>query len=58
MNAAGYCNDRIFRLYVALFLVDFMSEHGQEFNGNVPPSSADGQGRLLCVFKESLRCFD
>jgi hypothetical protein len=31
MNAAGYRNDRIFRLYVALFLVDFMSEHGQEF---------------------------
>ncbi len=58
MNAAGYRNDRIFRLYVALFLVDFMSEHGQEFNGNVPPSSADGRGRLLCVFKESLRCID
>jgi aminoglycoside phosphotransferase len=58
MNAAGYHNDRLFRLYVALFLVDFMSEHGQEFNGNVPPSSADGRGRLLRVFKESLRCID
>jgi hypothetical protein len=56
MNTAGYRNDRIFRLYVALFLVDFMSEHGQEFNGNVPPSSADGRGRLPRVFKESLRC--
>jgi hypothetical protein len=43
---------------LALFRVDFMSEHGQEFNGNVPPSSADGRGRLLCVFKESLRCID
>src|SRR5262249_62343896 len=27
MNAAGYCTDSIFRLYVTLFLVDFMSEH-------------------------------
>jgi aminoglycoside phosphotransferase len=58
MNVAGYHNDRIFRLYVALFLVDFMSEHGQEFNGNVPPSSADCRSRLLRVFKESLRCID
>jgi aminoglycoside phosphotransferase len=58
MNAAGYRNDRIFRLYVDLFLVDFMSEHGQEFNGNVPPSSAGDRGRLLRVFKESLRCVD
>jgi aminoglycoside phosphotransferase len=39
MNAADYQNDWIFRLYVALFLVDFMSAHGKEFNGNVPPSS-------------------
>jgi aminoglycoside phosphotransferase len=58
MNAAGYRSDRMFRLYVALFLVDFMSEHGQEFNGNVPLSSADGRGRLLSVFEESLRCID
>jgi hypothetical protein len=37
MNSANYRNDRIFRLYVALFIVDFMSEHGQEFNGNLMP---------------------
>jgi hypothetical protein len=55
MNAADYRNDHIFRLYVALFLVDFMSEHGQEFNGNVLPSSADCRNRLLHVFAESLR---
>jgi hypothetical protein len=56
MNAAGYRDYRIFRRYVALFLVDFMSEHGQEFNGNIP-SSAGCRGRLLRVYKESLRCF-
>ena len=58
MNAADYRNDRIFRLYVALFLVDFMSEHGQEFNGNVLPSSAGCRNRLLRAFAESLRCID
>jgi hypothetical protein len=35
-----------------------MSEHGQEFNGNIPPSSADRRRRLLGVFKESLCCID
>jgi Ser/Thr protein kinase RdoA (MazF antagonist) len=58
MNAANYNKDRIFQLYVALFLVDFMSEHGQEFNGNVLRSSADCRKRLLAVFAESLRCID
>jgi hypothetical protein len=50
MNAANYRDDRIFRLYVALFIVDFMSEHGQEFNGNVLTSSVDCRNRLLRVF--------
>jgi hypothetical protein len=45
-------------LVTLIILVDFMSEHGQEFNGNLPPSSADGRGRLLGVFKESLRRID
>jgi hypothetical protein len=58
MNAAGRRNDQIFRLYVVVLLVDFMSEHGPEFNGNVTPSSADCRGRLLGVFRESLRCID
>jgi aminoglycoside phosphotransferase len=58
INAADCRKDRIFRLYVALFLVDFMSEHGQEFNGNVVPSSAEGRNRLLRVFAEALQCID
>jgi aminoglycoside phosphotransferase len=56
MNSANYRNDRVFRLYVALFIVDFMSEHGQELNGNVLPSSADCRNRLLRVFTEHLQC--
>ncbi len=54
MNAAGYQSDRIFRLYVALFLVDFMSEHGQSFNGNVRPSSLDDRNKLIRIFAENL----
>jgi hypothetical protein len=37
------------------FIVDFMSEHGQVFNGNLLPSSADDRNRLLRVFAECLR---
>jgi hypothetical protein len=55
MNSANYRSDWIFRLYVALFIVDFMSEHGQVFNGNLLPSSADDRNRLLRVFAECLR---
>jgi aminoglycoside phosphotransferase len=58
MNSAEYRNDRIFRLYVGLFIVDFMSEHGQEFNGNAPASSADSRNRLLRVFSAHLQCID
>jgi len=58
MNTADYRNDRIFRLYVALFLVDFMSEHGQEFNGNVLPSSEHRRNKLLRVFVEHVRRTD
>jgi hypothetical protein len=57
-NLAKYREDRIFRLYVALFIVDFMSGHGQEFNGNVLASLADRRNRLLRVFREYLQCAD
>jgi aminoglycoside phosphotransferase (APT) family kinase protein len=52
MHFAGYQYDRIFRLYVALFIVDFMSEHGQAFNGNVLPSSPERRNQLLRIFME------
>jgi aminoglycoside phosphotransferase len=58
MNAANQPVDRIFRLYVALFLVDFISEYGQEFNGNALPSSVDCRKRLLGTFAESLHSID
>jgi aminoglycoside phosphotransferase len=55
MSLAGYRYDRIFRLYVALFIIDFMSEHGQAFNGNAVTSTPEIRNRLLGVFAEQLR---
>jgi aminoglycoside phosphotransferase (APT) family kinase protein len=55
MNTANFNDDRIFRLYVALFLVDFMSEHGQTFNQNPRASSPEARRRLLQLFEENLR---
>jgi hypothetical protein len=34
MSFAYYQSDRLFQLYVALFLVDFTSEEGQSSNNN------------------------
>ncbi len=55
MSAAEERDDQIFRLYVVPFLVDFMSEHGQAFNGNVQASSAEERSRLLRIFAEQLQ---
>jgi aminoglycoside phosphotransferase (APT) family kinase protein len=55
MNFANFRDDRVFRLYVALFLVDFMSEHGQTFNQNSPVSGPEARRRLLEVFGANLR---
>lgn len=48
---AGWVDDRLFRLYVALFLLDLMGEHGQIFNGNERPSQPNERAALLGAFK-------
>ncbi len=53
MRAAGHSDDRLFRLYVALFLVDLMGEHGQRFNGNERPSTPRARQLLLQAFQEA-----
>jgi aminoglycoside phosphotransferase (APT) family kinase protein len=58
MKAANYRDDYMFRLYVALFIVDFVSEHGQVFNDNQPRSSARNRRRLIQVFAEWLKRLD
>jgi hypothetical protein len=55
LHAAGYAKDRLFDVYVVLFLVDFMSEHGQMFNGNPLPSSPADRSRLLAIFADRLQ---
>jgi hypothetical protein len=39
LQHADQADDRTFRLYVSLFLLDLMSEHGHVFNGNIAPST-------------------
>jgi hypothetical protein len=55
MRLAGHRDDKLFRLYVALFIVDFMSERGQAFNDNPLPSSTRDRDRLLGVLAQCLR---
>jgi Ser/Thr protein kinase RdoA (MazF antagonist) len=50
MTAAGHDDDRIFRIYVALFLLDLMSEHGQRFNGNESASTPEARDALRQAF--------
>jgi aminoglycoside phosphotransferase len=55
MKLAGFQDDRLFRLYVALFILDFISEQGQSFNQNPLPASADGGRHLLELYSDCLR---
>jgi aminoglycoside phosphotransferase (APT) family kinase protein len=57
LRHAGYRDDPIFRLYVSLFLLDLMSEHGREFNGNQPPSTVDNRAALYRAFESNLHSF-
>jgi aminoglycoside phosphotransferase len=55
LRHARLSDDRIFRLYLALFLLDLMAEHGQVFNGNQRPSSPQARAELEQSFNGSLR---
>ena len=47
-------DDRVFRLYVALFLLDLMAEHGQTFNGNERPSMPEARAALCRAYEAGL----
>jgi len=47
-------NDDLFQLYIAVFLLDFMAEHGMVFNGNMTPSRAEDRAQLLGLFKAAM----
>jgi len=50
LHHARQQDNTIFRLYVALFLLDLMSEHGHLFNGNMRVSTADDRYALRRAF--------
>jgi aminoglycoside phosphotransferase (APT) family kinase protein len=50
----GFADDRRFRLYVALFLADFMAERGQIFNGNESEADSARNARLLELYRTAL----
>ncbi len=54
MQAAGWADDHLYRLYIAVILLDFMSEHGQRFNDNEPASSPGARQRLFAHYERAL----
>ena len=58
LDAVHHRDDDLFRLYVALFLLDLMGEHGQVFNGNQRPSQPQARTGLLAAFEASLQRID
>ena len=54
MRHAGHRDDRLFRFYVALYLLDFMSEQGQVFNGNQQASVPETRQRLERLYVTAL----
>ncbi len=54
LRHAGQTDDRVFRLYVAVLLLDLMSEHGHDFNGNQRPTEPDVREHLLRVLRSTL----
>lgn len=54
MRLAGFRDDRLFRAYVALFVLDFLSEQGTTFNGNEMVADAGRHAHLLALFERTL----
>jgi len=55
MRTAGFRDDRLFRFYVAMCLLDFLSEEGQIFNGNQRPTSPEKRRALLDLYTSALQ---
>ena len=57
MTAADHAEDDTFGLYVALFLLDLMAEHGHVFNGNQSASTPEARAGLQRALNEALQAF-
>ncbi|MGI4765324.1 MAG: phosphotransferase family protein [Janthinobacterium lividum] len=55
LRHAGQSDDQTFRLYVSLFLLDLMAEHGQVFNGNERQSDPETRMALRTAYRDSLQ---
>jgi aminoglycoside phosphotransferase (APT) family kinase protein len=55
MEATGWEDDSLNRLYVAVIFLGFMSEHGQAYNGNMRPSQPEARAKLLGLYEDALR---
>lgn len=55
MEASGWMDDHLNRLYVAVIFLGFMSEHGQPYNGNQRPSQPEARAKLLALYEDALR---
>jgi Ser/Thr protein kinase RdoA (MazF antagonist) len=54
LRHAGQREDHVFWLYVTVFILDLMAEHGQVFNGNERPSSPEVRAALRRAFDDCL----
>ena len=55
LDLSGHEDDALMHFYTALFVLDFMSEHGMVFNGNARPSDKAQRARLETLFARILR---
>lgn len=54
MQAAGWRDDHLYRLYIATIFLGFMSEHGQRFNDNQPDFTPEDRAKLLALYEDAL----
>lgn len=53
IRIAGFAEDRLFRVYLALFLADFMSERGMQFNRDKADINPEYDQRLRQLYREA-----
>lgn len=54
LHHGGHPDDWLFRFYVAVYLLDLMSEHGQDFNGNERKTTDLERNRILALYLDAL----
>ena len=55
LRHAGQPDDKLFRLYTSVLLLDLMAEHGNIFNGNGTPSDPAVRATMQLALKYNLK---